>query len=85
MKIIQQPINNLNIKKKKMYFQISCFLLHLSSNVELSGHQLDQRSVGDFAINRSISYIFKKVIISNKVFEEVECALWFVSKPQPQM
>lgn len=68
-----------------MYFKISCFLLPLSSNLELLGQQLAQRSVGDFAINRSISHIFKKAIISSKIFEEVESALSFVSRPQPQM
>lgn len=68
MKTIPQPINNLNIKKKKKgILKLAAFFSIFFSNAKLSGHQLDQNT-GDLAINTSISYILKKGVTSNKVF-----------------
>lgn len=68
MKTIPQPINNLNIKTKKCILKLVAFFsIFLQMQRCQLSHQLDQ-NIGDLAINRSISYIFKKVIIANKVF-----------------
>lgn len=68
MKTIPQAINNLNTKKEKCILKLVAFfsIFFQMQSCQL-GLQLDQ-NIGDLAINRSISYKFRTVRISNKIF-----------------
>lgn len=68
MKTIPQAINNLNTKKEKCILKLGAFFsIFFQMQSCRLGLQLDQ-NIGDLAINRSISFNFTKVHISNKIF-----------------